>query len=739
MIRTLQHPGVEINEIDLSQYTAREGQTRFLIPGFSSAGEELTPVEITSKGSFIDTFGEPSTDAEKYFYYATANVLDEQGAAICIKLPYQDTRDQYNAVKIGFTHHQISALGYPLYTDEDPASGICGYAGGDASALYNNICNQLIDNVVSATSYISMISGEQVLSSGITSTTIDEYQAHGDPSAFYIVNVARNFLELDRNDEEKSGHFIVLLPPVLGLPYQNISVSATSAEIASNYFDTASGLVSAINTLTQVSGVPDGAITNEEFYKDLSGVADSISYDLTKYIPAFRQTSNGKYDRNQFKQLTILVCKTVPDSNYENKLNVQVLESWTGTFVHTSLDPYTNQSTYLPYLVNGNSKYIKILHDTDYPLSGAFYHIGTGYNIADITNHADLFSFNSADDTKQISGSAILADLNTALAKLDNIDEETIDVVVDAGISTIAQYMNNTAGKYEPSLSGGETASISSKNDVATWNGIETALYKFCQNTRKDCMAVLDGPRQLVLNLDEKRAKTSALFDTQIANKLYTIQGLNSNYAAIYINWLKYTDIFTSRQIWLPPSVFVAGILARTDANYNVWDAPAGLNRGKMLGVTDVSFQPNYNQANQIYLKSLNYAKLWPMDGPTIEGQKTTQAITSAFDRVNVRRLFLRLERIVYRTCRYFVYEPNNSFTRMRLLDQLTPTFERIKMQGGIYDYRLVCDESNNTPDVIDNNELKLAVMIKPTKTAEHILVNVYALRTGGSFEEVVL
>ena len=122
-----------------------------------------------------------------------------------------------------------------------------------------------------------------------------------------------------------------------------------------------------------------------------------------------------------------------------------------------------------------------------------------------------------------------------------------------------------------------------------------------------------------------------------------------------------------------------------------------------------------------------------------IEGQKTLQTRESAFDRVNVRRLFLRLERITYNVLRYFVYEPNNFFTRTQIVDILTPVFENVKVAGGLYDYRIICSEKNNTADVVDRNELKIAIMLKPTRTAEFILADFYALRTGASFNEVIL
>jgi hypothetical protein len=125
-------------------------------------------------------------------------------------------------------------------------------------------------------------------------------------------------------------------------------------------------------------------------------------------------------------------------------------------------------------------------------------------------------------------------------------------------------------------------------------------------------------------------------------------------------------------------------------------------------------------------------------DGFSVYGQKTLQTKPTAFDRINVRRLFLTLERAVQRTLKYFVFEPNTDFTRNRLKNVITPIFEYAKNTEGVYDYLIVADERNNTPDTIDNNELIVDIYLKPVRTAEFILVNFIATRTGQNFLELI-
>ena len=139
-----------------------------------------------------------------------------------------------------------------------------------------------------------------------------------------------------------------------------------------------------------------------------------------------------------------------------------------------------------------------------------------------------------------------------------------------------------------------------------------------------------------------------------------------------------------------------------------------------------------------MYKISVNPVAFFPNEGNVIYGQKTLLKQPSAFDRINVRRLFLNLEKATNSTVKYFVFEPNTLLTRTRVINTLTPIFENAKNTQGLYDYLIVCDERNNTPDIIDQNELVVDIYLKPVRTAEFILVNFIATRTSANFQELV-
>jgi phage tail sheath protein FI len=323
-----------------------------------------------------------------------------------------------------------------------------------------------------------------------------------------------------------------------------------------------------------------------------------------------------------------------------------------------------------------------------------------------------------------------------------------LDVVVDAGISSITQYIHNhqpvdlsADNMFTPEV-WSTSDQIGSQFDLQYWYTVCSKLISFCSSTRKDCMAILDAPRALALQGNStvvRSTQPSNTIDANIIPLLRYMTGLNSSYGAMYITWMQLVDSFSGNPKWIPESIKAVGSYCYTDLTYNYWEAPYGLERGLVNGITQLSFNPNGSQEDQIYLKNFNYAKQFPLQGIIIQGQKTLQIAPSSFDRVNVRRLFLKTERLTYNVAIYFVGRINNFYNRTNLVDILDPQFANIKRLGGLYDYRIVCDETNNTAQVIDNKELHLAVMLKPSQAADFILVKFTALRTGGSFEEVLV
>ena len=351
--------------------------------------------------------------------------------------------------------------------------------------------------------------------------------------------------------------------------------------------------------------------------------------------------------------------------------------------------------------------------------------------------------------------------VDRALEGIKNNDLYDIDVVVEGGLGTIAA-ITSAAGTtyYDEFLYNGatktavdglrtsqeltDTAGIKLRND---YNAVFNKFESFCSppylgGGRGDCIFVADPIRQIFIEgngkvkyLDDKNRnfQTGIYWATR-----HQFETQNTSYAAVYANWALVNDEYSGQNVYVPFSPFAASSMARTDAVAFPWFAPAGFTRGLVTNANDIAVNPNQKQRDELYKANLNPVAQFPGQGLVIFGQKTLNKKPSAFDRINVRRLFLNLERPTRKLTRFFVFENNTEFTRTRLVNALTPIFERAKNNQGVFDYLIVCDQRNNTPSVIDANELVVDIYIKPTRTAEYILVNFFATRTDANFEEII-
>lgn len=208
----------------------------------------------------------------------------------------------------------------------------------------------------------------------------------------------------------------------------------------------------------------------------------------------------------------------------------------------------------------------------------------------------------------------------------------------------------------------------------------------------------------------------------------------NTNYAGYYYPWCQVSDPDLGRSVWLPPSCVVAGVISFNDYVAHPWYAPAGLNRGGLDTVIQTERLMTQNDRDNLYIKSVNPIATFPRQGITVWGQKTLQKKRSALDRINVRRLLIDAKRFVAYTIKYLVFENNTVETRAKFIELVEPYFRGVKNQQGLYDYRIIIDERNNTPDVVDRNEMRAQIYLKPAKTAEFIIVDFVILPTGALF-----
>jgi hypothetical protein len=245
-----------------------------------------------------------------------------------------------------------------------------------------------------------------------------------------------------------------------------------------------------------------------------------------------------------------------------------------------------------------------------------------------------------------------------------------------------------------------------------------------------------------VIDVCEDRADCFAVVDPvpygmNIADATSQAETRDSNFAAMYWPWVKVPDtLVAGTQRWVPPSVVMGGIYAFNDKVAHPWFAPAGLNRGGI----DVAIQAErkLTQANRdtLYDSNVNPIATFPGQGVTVFGQKTLQKKSSALDRINVRRLLIRVKKFIASSSRFLVFEQNTAATRRRFLGIVNPFLENVQSQSGLSAFRVVMDETNNTPDTIDRNQLVGQLFLQPTRTAEFIVLDFTIQPTGAAFPE---
>lgn len=258
---------------------------------------------------------------------------------------------------------------------------------------------------------------------------------------------------------------------------------------------------------------------------------------------------------------------------------------------------------------------------------------------------------------------------------------------------------------------------------------VRSHLIEICES-RMDCMSILDCRYQDVYNKKGYETTNLLTWINQTFNQ-------NTSYAAVYANWLEVYDKYNQKYRWVPASGHMAGIYAKTDDVADPWWAPAGLNRAVLTGVRRLAWNPTLGNRDMLYSNKLNPIVSFSGQGKVVWGQKTLLSKSSAFDRVNVRRLFIILEKAISTACKYFIFEPNDPATRNLMVNMIVPFLRDIKSRRGIYDFLVVADETVNTPERIDRNELWVNIFIKPTRTAEFIVLNFIATKTGASFTEL--
>lgn len=779
MARTIESPGVEIRERDLTLSVAPLVGTNTWVLGFANEGPTEEPITISSISEFESVFGTPTNAAERYFYHTSREYLNSGGNLLATRIPYGDNAGNTYGEKFG-------ALVFPVI----PASST--YVGASVESL---------TSVISPTSAAS-------LSLTAAGTFVLGQPHHIELTEDQYLNVLNNNVSWASS-----------------ITSHELSATLTYSSIGKAGLVILDSTRSAINNLQEgyYIGVVDNAYANPaQDYNDvinIKSLSDATTYTTinSARIPFALSASNTgapgsvseilesvpsfTFDTASYNDTIALglfkVRKSIYAGSTNNVLDKVLVETFAGSLDASRMvaDPLggPQKSFFIENVVNQNSNNIKVLVNP-WISKKSEWNSADGnpdksvrfWKTTGVTNASSIaLNANTRIDMSTLTGSAAFVESRSLYAtgtyatksdvnknignipgKLDRIfacvsnpDVVPIDITVDGGLSTIwatVKTVSATTGTATfddtvfmtasglGALSAFDGSTISSDPQDAH-EAIFGRFNTFAESTRKDHIHITDPLRQLFVNGSDYKVFTAKCnrIDNPFSKAVYwplrnLYQAANSSYTASYANWVKVYDSNSDMYCWAPFSGWAARTYAETDRDRFPWIAPAGLTRGTIRNVVDLAINPNQKERDLLYRIGQNPVCFFPNDGYVIWGQKTLFRKPSAFDRVNVRRLFLALEKPTARVMKYFVFEPNSVFTRTQVVNTLTPLFEQAKRNEGVYDYMIVCDERNNTADVIDRNELIVDIYIKPVRASEFILVNFVATRTSQDFAELV-
>jgi phage tail sheath protein FI len=314
----------------------------------------------------------------------------------------------------------------------------------------------------------------------------------------------------------------------------------------------------------------------------------------------------------------------------------------------------------------------------------------------------------------------------TSFTRLANTVTLSLGNGTTAGADGTIVAANTTAG-YNL-FSSSESTDISLILTGPGANTISTSLISLVES-RKDCIVFFSPAKSDVVDNAGSEAAACVTQAASIGSSSYAFMDCNWKY-----QYDKYNDVYR----WVPLNGDIAGLCAKTDIEKDPWFSPGGLNRGQIRNVVKLAWNPSKTERDTLYVKGVNPVVNFQGEGTVLFGDKTLLSKPSAFDRVNVRRLFIVLEKSIARAARFSMFEFNDQFTRAQFIALVEPFLRDVQGRRGITDFRVVCDETNNTGEVIDRNEFIGDIYIKPARSINFIQLNFVAVRTGVAFEEVV-
>lgn len=713
-------PGVYTVEIDVSQYPSAVSTAICGMVGTAVKGPVNTPTYITNPQQFLDTFGNPTPSS--YLGYAALAYLEKGNQLYITRVGAtagSDALAKATKMVVGGTQSIVTAATPGLYTlgiansfdiivngtskqtiywtsgggsAQDLADMINQQATGFAGYDNGSGCLQLKSNAVGALSSLEILridnndfSFPGITQASITGTIPD---LSGGGADFIITNTNKYMLV------KINGGVEVLVTLGTG--------TRTAADVAGDITAALSPYASAVSAAgyVQITTIESGSGTSLE----LQSVANSAYTTIGMVIGSVSGTSTIPAGADNATD--ILQVNAINEGTWANTLYFSIQNNADTTFnfnvyyggvqvegfqnlVRGSVN--TANANYIEKIINVQSQYVRI---ADQVLNTGDPHTVNPYTTAGLLQ-GGLNGIVGISDGDYIGVPWNPAtDAATGIQTFVDADKINVNIICTPGVSSTA---------------------------------VITAMLTLC-TARADCMAIIDPPFGLT---------PQQVVDWHNGRGNGNTTSFNSSYGALYYDWLEIYDSYNKVNIYVPPSGSLAGVYALNDFVSEPWYAPAGLNRGRILSAIGTRYSPTLGERNLLYGNgnSINPIVNFVQDGITVWGQRTLQRTSTALDRVNVRRLMLYLRKVAANFSNFFVFEPNDPDTWRRVRYTFNSFLADVQSRRGITDYKVICDETINTPAVVDRNELKVRILIRPTKAAEFIVLEFVIMPQGATLE----
>jgi hypothetical protein len=749
MAEKIVSPGVFTRENDLSFIAQGVGAIGGVFIGPLKQGPAFKPTIVNTQSEFEDIFG--VVDSTYYTENAVQNYLRETGVATIVRVAGLGGYKELGPIGLIASGSGFRKLVYTLNNTENSNTS-ASFTG----STFNTI----------APFDVIEISGSQIG---------DDYSVSLSPSDPYAVTKVFGTSALG----SKNAYTYTAYENILGtthytasaviLPLQNFSDDAIGA--STPYIQ--SQLIGGSRyDLFQVKTISDGNAENTRFKIVISdvraagSVAGSDYATFTLQVRKFNDTDKRKYVLETFSNLNLdptspnYIARAIGDRYITSDASGKITEygdySNKSRYIYiTPTNPDTIPVTAAPYGNGGYSHpiaagiYSGSLVDVSYKSTSVSSTTPGGFDYEG-TFAADNTQFLKPIPANATTASAFSLDTDAGLpltgSAADAVAKRAFVVALQGGFDGMSPAKTITKGSsITGTNSQGFDLSTSAKSGSVAY---QRALDAISNQDEYDInLVVMPGVIQTLhpsvaqagIDLCESRTDCFYIMDSveqdgTIDGAVEVAESLDTNYAATYYPWIKTIDLNTNKMVAVPPSVLMPAVFAANDNSAAEWFAPAGLNRGGITGAIGVVNRLTHSDRDTLYEGKVNPIAQFPGQGIVAFGQKTLQSKPSALDRINVRRLLITVKKYIASTSRYLVFEQNTTETRNRFLNTVNPYLEGIQQRQGLYAFRVVMDDTNNTPDVIDRNILQGAIFLQPTKTAEFIQIDFNILPTGATF-----